>query len=472
MLKNLIEVSIKETQGYSEMANVPAYLAEHILPDTTEPHKIIMRDTSPFICAEGPARTSKTFRCLRKILSLCITVPKMRVCIVRSNAVDLDNTIRRDLREEMLRFGFSDPESQIRQHGGETKFKNLYFPNTGSEIVLGGMSRPGSVMGAKYQLIYMNELRLFEEKHYAALKTRFSGNAWKRKDGTIINQFIACTNPDVPTHWMYNLEKEGLAKFIKFGFKDNAAYYREGRWSHEGIATVENLSALPKFQRDRFFLGLRVAPHGIVFDLQDVNVIDNLPDLSNCIFYRAADWGMKHPSIVLWIAEDPETDNIYVIREWRKTHSDIDEVSDAMIAFSDGNEIEKTIIDREELRLKELKKRGIQAQMATKGPGSVIDGVFLIQAALKRAQDGLDGGLYIYRDLLCNSDNHEDAKLCPDDIIDEFGKLHFAEKGDKPEDEGDDAIDALRYFYLWHSQKPHINLTPFSSIKSIPKERW
>ena len=434
-----------------------SYLKPDIYPDTTQAHREFMTSRHPFICAEGPARTSKTMRALRKLFALHFKYKGLTSGVIRTDAVALNNTARKTIREEMMRFEFDDPLSQIKQQGGPTRFTNLYL-NDG-EMVFGGMNRPGNILGAKYYVIFLNELVLFTEEQYAMIKTRLSGSAWRDEYGSVIHQIISDTNPDVPSHWVYEYEKQGLIKFIKFNFKDNAGYYRDGRWSQVGKATVENLSQLPKFQRDRYYLGKRVAPHGIVYDLQEANILDELPDLSNCTFYRAADWGMRHPSIVLWIAEHKITQDVYVFREWRRTHSDIDIVGDAMRAFT-KEPIEQTITDNDENRQSMLRKDGIDSVMVTKVAGSIMNRVFLVQAALKRAQDGQDGGLYIYRHSLCNpnGDPHEDADDYPRDLIDEMGKLYFAEKGDRPVDEGDDATDALGYFYLWKSQMKDYDL--------------
>ena len=46
------------------------YLSPQIYPGATAPHLVMMKDRCREICAEGPARTSKTLRNLRKLLAL------------------------------------------------------------------------------------------------------------------------------------------------------------------------------------------------------------------------------------------------------------------------------------------------------------------------------------------------------------------------------------------------------------------
>ena len=77
--------------------------------------------------------------------------------------------------------------------------------------------------------------------------------------------------------------------------------------------------------------------------------------------------------------------------------------------------------------------------------------VFLMQAALRRAVEGKDGGLYIYKGLVCNTDPNPD--LLRDSLIDEARNLYFSDTKDAPVKEGDDAWDALGYWFLYRNKK-------------------
>ena len=78
-------------------------------------------------------------------------------------------------------------------------------------------------------------------------------------------------------------------------------FYRGGRWSKVGKTTVEELDrGLTGIFHDRYFKGLRRAPEGMVFDLQDSDIIDELPvDIDRWIKYNAMDFGMSAPSVCL-----------------------------------------------------------------------------------------------------------------------------------------------------------------------------
>lgn len=413
----------------------------------------MMSSTEPELCMEGPARTGKSIIGLRKVLALHAKYPGLRSCVVRTKAVDLDDTLRYDLRNTILRFEMDDPRSQIKAQGGPTKFHHLYL--NGGEMRLGGMNRPTAILGGTYDICFLNELSEFTEEQYQLLKTRCSGDSakWRGKNGEIHTQMLSDTNPDEESHWMYEKrEAEGLLRFRPFSFKDNSYFYRDGRWSRVGKTVVEELDrGLVGLWHDRYFKGLRVTPSGIVYRLAPENLLDDFPDISNCDLYRACDWGQTHPSVCLWIAEHRDTGDVFVYREWRKTHSDIDEMSESMKAFSEGERIITTLIDHDENRQKLMAKWGIRSQFGTKGAGSVMNKVFLMQSALRRAVEGKDGGLYIYKGLVCNEDPNPD--LLRDSIIDEARNLYFSDTKDAPEKKGDDGWDALGFFFLYRNKK-------------------
>lgn len=447
------------------------YLSRQILTSSTLVYQQVMRSTFPELCLEGKARTGKSIIGIRKLLALHAMHKGLRSCIARTKAVDLNDTIRYDLRNTVLQFAFDDPRSQIKQQGGPTRFDHLYL--NGGEMRLGGLDRPTALLGGQYDIAFLNELSQFNEEQFQLMKTRCSGSSgkWRDADGKIYYQILADTNPDIHEHFMYEREKHGLMQFLTFDFTDNPAFYRDGRWSRLGKTTVDGLDkGLTGFWHDRYFKGLRGSPEGIVYQLTSENILQSFPDLEGCSLYRACDWGQTHPSICLWIARNEETSDVFCYREWRKTHSDIIEMGDQIRAFSENEDIEATIIDHDENRQILLRDQcNIHSEFAYKGAGSVLERVFLIQSALRNAQEGKPGGLYIYKDLVCNNDPNPNPKL-KKSIIDEMQTLKFQSGKDAPMKIGDDACDALGYFFLYHAR---LQENPgFSSIIKRQKPDW
>lgn len=444
-------------------ATVTGYLSPRVLSNDSECHKEAMRSTDPELLLEGPARCGKTGSATRKGLGLHAKNYGMRSCVARMNAVDLTDTVKYDIRELFVRYGFEDPRTQIKAQGGLTRFDRLRV--NGGEMRFGGMNRPSSILGAQYSFVHLNELSEWTENAYMTLKTRCSGSAtqWKDKDGKVLYQMCSDTNPTVDDFWAYQRESEGLIRTIHYDFIDNPFFFRKGRWSRVGRDLVNEYDrSLTGMWRDIYFLGKRVAPEGMVFRLHPKNIISysELPPFSECRLFRACDWGQKHPSVCLWIAEHKETRNIYFYREWRKTHSDILEMGEQIKRFSGDEAIEATIIDNDENRQKILQSVwGIHATLAPKGPNSIMDGLFLLQAALRNAVEERDGGLYIVDDLLCSpEDPNPEVRDKPKNIIEEMRRLKYDVNRDRPEDEGDDAIDSGRYWFLWRFRHTEIDL--------------
>ena len=439
------------------------YLSDKLLPSDSEAHKYIMRSTAPEICAEGPARTSKTITNLEKWAGLHAKYKGLRSCIVRTNSVDLTDTVRFDLTNTIFRYQLDDPRSQIRQQGGLTQFHHLYL-NEG-ECRVGGMNRPGAILGGEYDLVLLCELSQFTFQQYMLLKTRCAGSAanWVLEDGTVISQMLSDTNPDEDdVHWMYEREAEGLLEFVKFDFEDNPFFFRENRWSRVGKTVVNELDrGLTGIYHDRYFKGLRVGQAGRVFQLQPHHFIDELPDLSEYLIYNAMDFGIASPNTGLWIAENSSANDVIVAWEYRKTDETIIDMGNQVNAYNEdfGYNVAGTVIDNDEHRQKLLQDHcDIYAHMARKGAGSVMDGIILIQQALK------EGRLRFYTGGRLNRDPELARKGEPLSVIDEMKLYHFkpeekrtgANNDENPVKKNDHGIDALRYWFLWKQAYNHV----------------
>jgi len=458
------------------------YLSHQVIPAETDVHKYIMGTLEPEVCAEGPARTSKTMRNLLKVLALHCKYPGFRSCIVRANAVDLDDSVRAELTNKIFRYQLDDPRSQIKQQGGVTKFHHLYL--NGGFMKLGGMSRPSSVLGGKYDLVLLSELSEFSEEQYQIIKTRCTGDAgtWKLEDGTICFQMLCDTNPDIHDHWMYQREIDGLMRFVKFDFKDNPYYFRQGRWSRQGKTSVEELDrGNTGIYHDRYFKGLRGAAEGLVFDMQPCHFMDELPwerkedpiPFEEYTVNRAIDFGWSDPSVCLWIAQHQSTNDVIVIREFRKTNIDTIDLA-ANIKLFDIPGSRRTIVDVDNNIISLLRREGINAIPAKKGPNSIMAGVHLLQNSLARRKKQYEqemlgepvtigGGLTFYTGLRCNSDLEIKRRKLPASVIIEMKNKIFGKDG-KPEDGHDHGMDALRYWFLWKFGRAKLDL----SMNSIP----
>ena len=145
---------------------------------------------------------------------------------------------------------------------------------------------------------------------------------------------------------------KGYSSSLSLDSQDNPYFFRSGRWSKVGKTTVDELDrGLTGIYHDRYFKGLRRAPEGMVFDLSESDIVDELPsDIDRWLHYNAMDFGMSAPSVTLWIAENPHTQDVIVYREWRHTQKTSIEMGHEVRALrqTNGERILGTVIDNDE----------------------------------------------------------------------------------------------------------------------------
>ena len=450
------------------------WLNPNILPVERPSPKEMLRSKRPEICAEGGTRMGKTITDLIKVFTAHFDVPGLQSCITRANAVDLNSSIRADIRW-LLRYDLDDPRSPVKYYGGPTRFDTLYI-NEGVCRV-GGMNRPSHILGTQYDITMLSQLEQFSEEQYQILKTRCSGssNMWQNTDGSPLFQMISDMNPTVPDAWQYEREAEGKLHFVKFTFKDSPYFYRQGRWSKVGKTYVEELyHSLTGIYRDRYFFGKRTAPTGLVFPgLGPEHFIDALPSVETYQVHRAMDFGSTAPSVNLWIYEHRETSDVIVAKEWRKTGGDIDLMA-SEVKDHDVNEIESTTIDNDKIVKNVLSRNGIHADMTEKSGDTIRVGIDLINEALRKTTEKKPGGLKFFTGLRCHEPDPELlSKKAPLSVITEMQNYIFDEKKDKPADaQSDHGIDALRYWFLRYRTQQDIDLPAIlGTVKLYDRER-
>ena len=428
------------------------WMNPNVYSNESKAHAYVMTSRDPEICMEGPARTSKTNRGLRKIIGLHMKHEGFRSCILRANTVDLDESVRADLKD-LIRFDLDDPRSPIRQYGG-VKFSKLFI--NGGECALGGMNRPGKILGAEYDAIFISQLEQFTEEQYNILMTRCSGtsNKWKDSDGNPRSQMICDSNPDEPDHWMYQREEKGMLKFIKFGFKDNPFFYRKGRWSRVGKEAVNKLDrSVDGIYHDRYFKGLRVGPQGAVFNVKPCHLITELPwdkdksKINDYIIYQGMDFGMSSPSTCIWMAQHKRTGDFIVFKEWRALHTDTLEMAEEIHNYTEDYELtnlKERVIDNDENLQSILMKCGLKTVCAKKGPDSIMIGLNIIKDCMNKTERGEPGGITFYTGMRCNRDSELIRQKLPEDTIKELKNLVFSDKKDDVEG-SDHGIDPIRY---------------------------
>lgn len=411
-------------------------------------------DDKPLIVC-GPTRCGKTLTILEWLVGLHMEHPKFQSLIIRSDAVDLTDTIKKDLRDVLLKYDLEDPLSPVTARRGTHEYTHLKL-NRGMITFL-GMNRPGKVLGTDFDFVFYNQIEQSTEEHYQKLITRSGGTAgnWRDSDGKPRAVLIGDANPDTSDHYLLRYKESDKVNWIDYEFEDNPLFFRDGERT-EDWSIVEKLDErLEGIWHDRYFKNLWVSPEGCIFELEDCHFIEKLPEdfVTGWTHYNVMDFGMDDPNVCLWIAKQKATSDVIVYQEWRKVKTDIIEMGESVKAYqSPEHKIARTIIDNDENRQRLLSREcGIPSVMARKGPGSIQDGIDLISNALKKTRDGQKGGLRIYRNLRCNSDPALAREKLVPDVITELRNLVYDSHG-KPHG-SDHGVDCIRYFYLWDSNK-------------------
>lgn len=442
-----------------------SWLNPKLLPFVSENSDRLLSSRSPELCASGPTRTSKTLQCLIKIFMLHFKYYGFRSCAVRAAEVDLTDTVRRNIREDIFRYPLGHPRCPVKViKGGETDFTHLAI--YGGEQRLGGMNRPGHVLGTSYDLAFYSQAEQSTREQHQMLLTRCAGDAgnwWPDNEPAPISQFLMDCNPDEPEHYLKLRAEAGDLEMIDFEFTDNPLFYPDGKTqSPIGERVIGRLDeGLEGIYHDRFFKGMWAATRGRVFEIKECHVVDEFPDdfPEKWWHTNAKDFGMAAPSVCLWVSEHYDTEDVFVWKEYRKTHTDIIEFGNAVRIFRGNDRILNTVIDNDEEKQKLLRQYcGIPTELARKGPGSIADGLNLIQHALTNREEGRPGGLFFYSGLRINRDPELVRKKKPLDVIQEMRLLHYPTEGksgvrakDVPVKENDHGVDALRYRFLWRA---------------------
>lgn len=217
----------------------------------------------PELLLSGPAGTGKSRACLEKLHLCALKYPGMRGLIIRKTRESLSEAALVTYEDKVLH------EYDPLHDGPRRNFRQAYhYPNT-SEIVVGGLDKPGKIMSTEYDMIYVQEATELDLADWLALTTRLRNNVMPYQ------QLIADCNPDAPTHWLWVRAQSQLITLLHSRHEDNPRLYRNGDWTQEGrdyLATLDRLGSVnastgemegAEYQRLR--LGLWVQATGLIF---------------------------------------------------------------------------------------------------------------------------------------------------------------------------------------------------------------
>ena len=161
---------------------------------------ILCRD--PELILAGPADTGKTIAMLWKLDAIAKQYPKASLVIARKQQTDLWSTAIESFKRYIIN------EQPIRIYGGETPAFFEYW--NGSRIWTAGLDKPGKVLSAEHDIVYVNQAEECALVDWETLTTRASGRA-----GNVpYAQVIGDCNLANPSHWIKQRQKAGTLTFF------------------------------------------------------------------------------------------------------------------------------------------------------------------------------------------------------------------------------------------------------------------
>lgn len=187
---------------------------------------------APELVLSGPAGTGKSRACLEKLHLCALKYPGMRGLIIRKTRESLSEAALVTYEDKVLHA--YDPLHD----GARRNFRQVYhYPHT-SEIVVGGLDKPGKIMSTEYDMIYVQEATELDLIDWLSLTTRLRNNVMPYQ------QLLADCNPDAPTHWLWLRAQSQLITMLHSRHEDNPRLYRNGDWTAEGREYREKLERL------------------------------------------------------------------------------------------------------------------------------------------------------------------------------------------------------------------------------------
>ncbi len=416
-------------------------------------------DRSPIILLTGTAGGGKSWIAAEKLNALCKRYPGSTGLALRKAR----EFARRSIIPFMLRTIIGN-DNTVEYAKSEFTFN---YSNS-SKIYVGGMKDESqrqairSIGGdGSLDWVLMEEGNAFERADLDEVLARMRGKA------APYTQIIIPTNSDSAHHWInQDLIIGGEASVYYSSWKDNPA---------NPPGYEDRLNMLKGVRRARLRDGLWVAAEGAVFEFDpDVHIIDPIPLGYHWPRFRSIDYGVKHPTVVMWWAVSP-TKKIYCYRELVVAGVSYRRIAAEVVRLTGDEEIVDTFADHDAGARLTFVEGGIDTSAAIKD----------VLAGIDKVNDYLAGGpgqyqVFFFRDMLktfgppINSD--DGSKRRSVGFFEEAPAYVWAKRAkdelalDKPVKEEDDSCDTARYFIASFAR--HYADGGEAIIKYAKDERW
>jgi hypothetical protein len=315
----------------------------------------------------------------------------------------------------------------------------IHFPESGSTIYGAGANEPGSFQGIHARRIGCDEPGLWDREAHDTVRQRI---AYGRD-----RQAFYATTPydwdyiktDMYDVWLGHYEEGTLDEcdidFFRVKSIDNPLYSIENYWAEK--------ERLPDWKWEMLYNAEFMRPDGLIFE--DWEEIPPFRIPSNWPITIGLDFGFNNPTALIFIAQNPVTQERYVIDEVIERRMILDAIEKEIrtpreIYYEDGGVHMKQTIDTKYCKvfgdaaskgdIETMRAHGINIVPADKEPGSVQAGIRLMDAEFRlRRLKVFNTCVGLKRELKLYSYKKDKEGNCLDE----------------PSKENDHGCDALRY---------------------------
>jgi PBSX family phage terminase large subunit len=296
--------------------------------------------------------------------------------------------------------------------------KSLEFPN-GSRIILESADNNRKIerlRGPSIAWFWMDEAAIISDRAWKILIGRL-------REGSYRNAAITTTPKGF--NWVYDrfADDEAVNRVLGVRTEDNP--HLPDDYASEIVQEYEG-----RFY-DQEVLGEFVRFEGLVYDWFDreTHLVDERPDTYDEVIY-GVDWGFSNPAVTLVIYR--EGDRWTLVDEWYERRCTDDDHADATLELIEQYGEGVVYCDPSEpSNIETFRRNGINA---------------------KGAENPITPGIQHVTSLQDEFRAHRDCQA----VINEFGQYQYPDgkRGEKPVDENNHAMDALRYALFTHQHGP------------------
>lgn len=290
--------------------------------------------------------------------------------------------------------------------------KNRFEYMNGSILAYGGMDGEEQKQQIRsigqegsLHIVWMEEANSFNEDDFNEILARMRGR------GTPWRQIILSTNPDSPTHWIYNRLISGQEATVFYSHAEQNKHNAD-----DYVATLKKLTGVARL---RLTEGRWVQASGVIYDTfsLDVHRIKPFPIPKDWSRILAIDFGYVHPFVCLFGAVDPDG-RIYIYKEIHHTKRTVSTHLKTILAEieKDGVDIDVVVCDHDAEDRMTLNEGGLPNIPADK---DVARGLQVVMDRLVIQGDGKPR-VMIFENSLVEVDPELVEKKKPLCLVDEF----------------------------------------------------